>query len=376
MSDNQMQVYEPKDITPTYLTAVELFRDGNVPESAKFQRPMPGGKMSTYIKHTWVTEQLRQAYHDMWEMEILHTELFPDRSAIALVKFTTFAVGPEGLVKTSITECGAFTGPDKMPAAYRIASAVSRGLVKCVMRRTGCGASLYDDDFEPTAKEAAMTLIRYAKTCGISKEALVARYKEEGISSEEVLDHFARAYEIIYEMKRDKDNAEVKNIFATEKPEEKAPAKEEAKPAAPAKEKKGDVLTKSQMKVLNALIKAYKIEERGFAPKVGIVNEKLAGRNYPPLVDLSDEQCQTILTNLEKATEDKPANPQHGPLANQDVLDALLSWAYDQAGMSEDTVLDVLNMKLAEEGKECLGFEFVPYDLKRCQEIVQVWLDA
>lgn len=378
--EGQVTVWnDDKQISAQFAAAVELFRDGTIPESAKFKRQGPSGKFFTYIKHTWVTEQLTIAFGPMWSMEVLRETSYPeDHSATAIVRLITYHPDENGNIhQVHIDECGAFKDATKMmPQAYRIASAVSRGLVKCVMRRTRCGISLYNNEFQPTAAEAARTLFRSAKKNGITKERLIACYKEHDISSENLLEQYEEAYHLLYQLRQEKEAKEVAKFFETDTPSG-APASTTTPTTAA---KKGDKLSKAQASLLNFMIKTLKIEvtERGFAARVAAVNERLEKREYGALDTLSDELCGTIVDRLQAASDatGESTNPQHGPLANETKCNALLSWAHDLAGMSEQTVLDVLNEALvSEEKSEVLGFEFVPYTLKEAQEKIQYWVD-
>ena len=369
-----------KQISAQFDAAMGFFKDGVIPKTALSTRQGPNARTFTYISHTWVTEQLVTAFGPMWSMEVLNTTSYPgDHSATAIVRLINYIPDKDGNIhEVHIDECGAFLDQTKkMSQAYRIASAVSRGLVKCVMRRTRCGISLYNNEYQPTAAEATRALIRAAKRYNIPEKALIAHFQEHGLSSENILDRYEEAYSLLYGLRQVADAEEVRKVFKTETP---APAAA-TKPAAPEK-KKGE-LNKTQLGLLNFMIATLKIEteERGFAAKVKAVNERLAKREYETIDSLTDKQCAKIRARLRAATSPKEeqaesANPQHGPLADKDMLDALLTWTHDMFGITGERVLDALNEMLElEKLPEALGFEFVPWNLKECQNKIQEWME-
>jgi hypothetical protein len=125
-------------------------------------------------------------------------------------------VHPDGtrtFLTNSITEIGAFDGPGQMLDAHKLAAAACRGLAKCLMRRFKIGLELYKNDDAPTWQQAWQSLFEFAanqrKPNGDAEHKALGNemrdtLKAAKISSENLLDRFDDAYQIVHEMAKNK----------------------------------------------------------------------------------------------------------------------------------------------------------------------------
>jgi hypothetical protein len=186
------------------LHALETLSTGTIPREAVKEHPGKGGKTFKYVSHIWVTQQLRRAFGQLWSMRVQSYQVFAD-GAVALVtlvlKMPTGSVhGMPTFLENEITEVGAFDGGGgKMGAPMMIASAVSRGLVKCVMRRFGVGEEFYGaDEFEITAAEAWDRLSSAFLKEGLTKEKILEVLKLIDINRDNIVERYLEAWKAVY----------------------------------------------------------------------------------------------------------------------------------------------------------------------------------
>jgi hypothetical protein len=212
-------------VHPEQLKAMNVFINKQIPEDAIKTRPGGDGKMYDYISHIWVTEQMQRAFGNAVDFEVLDWEVFQDQpfkkgaetkmtiSVAARVKLTIrIIIDPElrkfptdpMYFERVVIETGVFHKQGiKMPIAMAVASAVSRGLCRCVMRMFGVGIHLYKNEEEMTFVQMWQTLKDFAENQqpGIwTKEfetAFADHLKTKGVTKDNMADKFAIAYELI-----------------------------------------------------------------------------------------------------------------------------------------------------------------------------------
>jgi len=191
-----------REISADVLSARQTLMNGKVPPHAHKTHQGKGGKMFDYFSHIWGTSQLRDGLQAYWNMACKRWELFDDRSCAALVSlWVNWPLATGGYLVQEITEIGAFEdSSNKMPKAMIVASAVSRGLCKCMMRMFGIGSEFYEDDTEITPALAWTSLKKFAEARGVSEEQVIEKIKEAGITSENLIDRFGDAYGIVSEL--------------------------------------------------------------------------------------------------------------------------------------------------------------------------------
>jgi hypothetical protein len=194
-----MMSAEGKVLTSEVLQAMETLSTGEVPADAVKEHPGKGGKTFSYISHIYVTQQLRRAFGPLWSMKVQSYQLFTD-GAVALVTLILKIPTDNGFIENEITEVGAFDGGGgKMASPMMVASAVSRGLVKCVMRRFGLGEEFYGaDEFELTVEEAWARLKASGIREGLTESQILDVIKGLGITRENIVDRYLEAWKAIY----------------------------------------------------------------------------------------------------------------------------------------------------------------------------------
>jgi len=182
------------------LHSLETLAGGIVPEDAVKEHPGKGGKVFKYVSHIWVTQQLRNAFGQLWSMRVQTYQVFTDGSAVALVTLMLKIPTKDGFVENEITDIGAFDGGGgKMSAPMMIASAVSRGLVKCAMRRFGIGEEFYDSsEFELTPEEAWARLKRVSVESGLLESKALEILKGMNVDRDNIVDRYLECWKAIY----------------------------------------------------------------------------------------------------------------------------------------------------------------------------------
>jgi hypothetical protein len=232
--NEELAVTSNQVVNARHVEAVNILHSKIIPANAIKKRPGKGGKMFSYVDHTWITGLLQDGFQNQWSFELLDWEVYnetlqirdgknndgspkykdvPNTSIAARCKLTLHViVNPEVrkyesdpfLYDRSVIEVGAFDKNPGMPTAMGIASAASRGLCRCVMRMLGIGMELYtDDDYntEITPKKAWNILKQYAIRNGVKwtdeiQKELISKLEQAGIDSAELPDRFAEAYDL------------------------------------------------------------------------------------------------------------------------------------------------------------------------------------
>lgn len=186
-------------LTMPMLVAMDQLAAEEIPLEAIKTRPGKGGKTFDYVSHIWVTQKLRDAFGVFWSMNVKDYEVFNDNSAVAVVELIIYAPTSEDEeMEVSITEVGAFEdATGKMPKAMIVASAVSRGLCRCVMRRFGIGKQFYDEESEPTLASAWESIKRHAERQKLTPEEVLQLFEMNGITRSNLLDEFTRAWRLV-----------------------------------------------------------------------------------------------------------------------------------------------------------------------------------
>jgi len=218
MPAKTIQVFEPgKGISPKYVRAVNAIMDKEIPLEAIETRPGKSGKTFKYAKHTWVTETLQQGLGNAWGFEVLGWEIFneivligkekvetPMRSIVTNVRLTLYVPLENGEILTRVVgDVGVFEPNEAMSTAMGVASAVSRGLCRVVMRALGLGLQFYKSEEQSvTPAQAWTTLKTFAINQGSSwddefQRKYIALLKEKDITRENIVDRFSEAYEIL-----------------------------------------------------------------------------------------------------------------------------------------------------------------------------------
>lgn len=230
-----LQNFWKGEIGPENIKAMDMLLTGIVPPSEISTHPGKGQKTFAYIKHTYATSVLNDAFGMLWDFEIKSYEVFPDTSALAIVA-TVFHIpmGDNLFYTRRIEETGNFQPINGgMNSAASVSSAVSRGLLKCLFRGFGFGKQLYDDKEDiPTPKGAYNVLLQTAKRLKVFNTGLemIAYFKTCGLLPADFnpqmeylfVDNFGEMYEAIGSAKQDKSFEPIPEAI----PSEPAPAPE------------------------------------------------------------------------------------------------------------------------------------------------------
>lgn len=199
-------------MTPDTAIALQALQDRQVPADKVKTRPGRGGKVFSYVQHTYVTRILLDAMPQTYSHDVLECGLLPDGSAFARVRLMIHMPykdndGNVQVFTNTITEVGNFVGADNMPQAAKLSSAASRGLVKAFMRRFGVGLEFYKDGQEEWTTDTAWhALWNYIKsqlkprgetqTTGMAQHA-AKMLMDNGIGKDDLVDRFDDAYSLV-----------------------------------------------------------------------------------------------------------------------------------------------------------------------------------
>lgn len=191
--------YDTSAMDAKRLAALNALVSGKVPASAVSTRKGRAGKTFSYLKHIYGNDLLRDAFGYMWGYEVLEVQTYDDHSAIARVKLTMYIpLGDGQYLEIPTTTVGAHEDTSgKMCRAFMAASAASRGLCKCLMRRFGVGREFYGDGVTLSPAGAWAALKEFGARQGVSEETIVAEMKELGITKETLVDRFQEAYDAV-----------------------------------------------------------------------------------------------------------------------------------------------------------------------------------
>ncbi len=211
-------------ITSKTLDAWDIIATGVVPKTGISTRPGYPDEIK-YVAHTYVQQVMNAAFRYLWDFQVLSYQVHDDGSTSALCQMTvmipigTDKDGNTIFHKRTITEVGAFESymkTDKqthkpildpvtgkptftMSVADRVASAASRGLVKCAFRGFNLGLQLSaKGEPELTPLEQWRKLLDRAYKLGVSRERTIELCKTLGIKEENLVRRFQEAYIAIY----------------------------------------------------------------------------------------------------------------------------------------------------------------------------------
>jgi len=188
-------------LTEDNVKAMATLGTGMIPASAISTHPGKGGKIFSYVSHVWATQLIQQALNWAYSFDVLAYEVHLDGSATALCKFTSYVpISETEFYPVTVTEVGAFApASDSMPHAMRVASAASRGLLRCLFRRYGIGSELYPagNELEVTPKSAWKMIERQFTSAGCPEAVVVAGLQNAGITSAGLADRFIEAWEVV-----------------------------------------------------------------------------------------------------------------------------------------------------------------------------------
>ena len=238
----------PVEIKAETLAALATIEDGRVPPHALKSRQAGGSVKIHYASHAWVTRLMNSAFRWLWDYECLEYIMHDDGSvssrnqlAVNIPTGTT----PDGVThyhRRTVTEIGSFEAYNKyeevkkeidgqeriinqkkvdpvtrtyeytMSGADRVASSVSRGLVKCVARMFNIGLELIEGETEMTDIDAWNILLRNGKNQGLDREQIVGLMKDAGITKETILEKFQVGFAAIYQAAQNQVIEEVPDL--------------------------------------------------------------------------------------------------------------------------------------------------------------------
>jgi len=214
--------------------ALDTIQSGVVPPHAIQTRPGAGGKMIPYVGHVWATKLMNSAFGFLWDYENIGWEVFDDGSVATRNKMSVnvpIGYKPDGtpiFYTRVVTEIGSFEAYPKtistskdpnvrgkmeavispvtgkaeftMNTADRVASSVSRGLPKCMLRAFNLGTELFDSPEDKlTPEEVWRSLVNTAAKNGISKQDTAELLKSKGFTGDQLPERFHEAYTTICE---------------------------------------------------------------------------------------------------------------------------------------------------------------------------------
>lgn len=235
-------------MSPDKLRAINSLSTGTIPPEALKQHPGRGGKIFTYLSHVWATKILNAGLKWLWEYQVMSFEAFDDGSAVALCRLNIYIpIGEGKSICRTFQEVGAWESqevhtekkvnkkikeqmPGQEPAApiadiplesetpeetktriygmskaMVVASAASRGLLRCMLRAFNIGAEFYDDDMGVTNVQAWKSLEKYANAKGMSTEELIRFVKDLGIKKEQLADRYHELFTKLYSIISEKE---------------------------------------------------------------------------------------------------------------------------------------------------------------------------
>jgi hypothetical protein len=229
---------DPMEVRTRTLAALTVLEEGRVPPSAVKTRPGSGSTQIQYASHIWTTRTLNAAFRWLWNYECLEYTVHDDGSVSSRNRLTIHV--PIGMdiegkpiwhIRT-ITEIGSFEAYHRMKevatlidgqerrvnrpmidehtgkyvytmnTADRVASSVSRGLVKAMGRAFNVGFELSEKEEEVDAIGAWNILLRFGKNQGLTREEIIEVVKAAGLNKDNMLDKFQVGYAAVYNAAR------------------------------------------------------------------------------------------------------------------------------------------------------------------------------
>lgn len=231
-------------VTPEMLRAVNSLSVGMPPPETLKTHPGKGGKQFQYISHISATKTMNDAFRWLWEFKVVSFEAFDDGSAVALCNLKLYFPIDDGqFIVREFQEVGAWESqaissikkaPQKiikgdplaepkqeipleketeeerktrefgMTKAMTIASAASRGLLRCLLRAFNYGYELYESDDGMTNVQAWNQIKIYAIGRGVSEEELIDFMKLKKYKSDQLADRFQEIFTSIHQYAEEK----------------------------------------------------------------------------------------------------------------------------------------------------------------------------
>jgi len=231
---------ENTKISPIVLEALNTLSTGTIPPEAIKTHPGKGGKIFSYVSHIYATKLMNSAMRFLWEFKVVSFEAFDDGSAVALCNLKIFIPVGDSFIEREFQEVGAWESqritqakpaqviakdpmadekpktrakktplPESTPEekasreygmtkAMIIASAASRGLLRCMMRAFNIGTEFYEDDEQLTNAQAWKQLSRYAANRGVNEQELIEFMKSKSFKGDQLADRFHEAFSLVY----------------------------------------------------------------------------------------------------------------------------------------------------------------------------------
>jgi len=233
-----------RKINPEALRAINSLSTGTPPPEAIKSHPGRGGKTFQYVSHIHATKTMNDAFRWLWEFKVVNFEAFDDGSAVALCNMKLFyplengefftrefqeigawesqAVSsikkaPQKIVKDPMetpkeeiplekeTEEERKTREFGMTKAMVIASAASRGLLRCMLRAFNYGSEFYETDEGMSNVQAWNQIKIFATGRGISEQELIDFMKANKYKSDQLADRFYEIFSAVYNYQQEKD---------------------------------------------------------------------------------------------------------------------------------------------------------------------------
>ena len=232
--DNSIQKTEGAIISPgmspEMLEAQRAFISKKIPEHAVRRRAARGKKSLDYVDHVYATEAIQNGLPLTWSFDLVSYEIFDEGekggrkqadSVLAVTRFTFVLVMIDGnenyvFLPRTVTETGVFLNDLKLPKAAAVAAAVSRGLVRCLMRMFGFGIQFYKNDEDITPDQAWTSIKDFGEDNGISQERIGEIMQGIGINKDNIVNRFTDLFDAV--------GAEIKSEKVTPMPNFSAPS--------------------------------------------------------------------------------------------------------------------------------------------------------
>jgi hypothetical protein len=230
-----------KNLEARTALALDTLMRGQIPPEAIKTRPGYPDEVK-FISHVWAKRTMNAALGPLFDYEVLRYDVWDDGSVNTLNKMTVEVPLPDGTWrKRIITEVGTFEAYPKskkrqekdketgrlvthediaidpftgktattMCTADRVASAASRGFVRCLETAFGIGLDLKDEEKLITPEAAWNQLLKLANKLGVATEKVTELMKEAGLKYDNLAGDFQKAFEIVYNYARSLTEEEV-----------------------------------------------------------------------------------------------------------------------------------------------------------------------
>lgn len=197
-------------MSPELLEAIDELKTGEV--NPRYIQKKGG---LDYISHPHATRTMNAVFGPHWEFQNLGYELFKDGSVAARcsLKIKWLDIPTNEWISREFIEVGSYvpgksdkTGEIWMAEADRVGAATSRGLLKCMFRAFGYGASLYKRDHVPMTKgEAYKLILKYAdRKLGLTPDEVVKAFKKAKYTQDDLLTKYDLGMQILRKTKEAK----------------------------------------------------------------------------------------------------------------------------------------------------------------------------